>query len=181
MWNSEQKALVKNHFEYWIDVMTLDRFNLAPELTLKFGSSSKSWGKCERWYSNPNKATIIISDAIWVDPKHLDSVIIHELCHAVIDALHDGHNGIWLFNAKRASSLYDIDVTQYHKVPDDCLGQFSEYINKKYKYDVICTNCGNHNKYMRKTNAIKNIESGLGVRYTCGYCLKRNTFKIKYL
>lgn len=153
MWNSKQKDIVKNRFEYWVDVMRLDKFELAPELTLKFGSSTKSWGKCERWYAKPTKATITISDVIWVDPEHLDSVILHELCHAVINAIHDSHKGNWLFNAKRASSLYGICVTQKHKVPDDCQKQFAEYINRKYKYDVICANCGNHDKYMRKTQS----------------------------
>lgn len=66
----------------------------------------------------------------------LRNTIVHELCHCLKGTLREVHGKHWKAWAKKASSIYNLDISTYAK-SEECTGVY-----KHRKYTIVCPQCG---------------------------------------
>ena len=66
----------------------------------------------------------------------LCNTIVHELCHCLKGTLREVHGKHWKAWAKKASSIYNLDISAYANL-DECIGML-----KHKKYMIVCPQCG---------------------------------------
>lgn len=66
----------------------------------------------------------------------LRNTIVHELCHCLKGTLHEVHGKHWKAWTKKASSIYNLDISTYAN-SEECIGMY-----KHNKYMIVCPQCG---------------------------------------
>lgn len=90
-------------------------------------------------YKNDTSEVSISFNKYYVEDttiKSLRNTIVHELCHCLKGTLREVHGKHWKAWAKKASSIYNLDISTYAN-SEDCIGIF-----KHQKYTIICPKCG---------------------------------------
>ena len=126
------KDMEKNGFQF------LD--NKISEIRIKDNTSACAYTSFNRTnYKNDTSEVSITFNKYYVEDttiKSLRNTIVHELCHCLKGTLREVHGNHWKAWAKKASSIYNLDISPYAK-SDECIGMF-----KHNKYLIVCPKCG---------------------------------------
>lgn len=90
-------------------------------------------------YKNDTSEVFISFNQYYVEDttiKSLRNTIVHELCHCLKGTLREVHGKHWKAWAKKASSIYNLDISTYAK-SEKCIGMY-----KHKKYMIVCPQCG---------------------------------------
>lgn len=106
-----------------------------------------------------------------VDDMALKNTMAHELLHTIKGG--NGHKGEWKRCAELMNRTYGYNIKRCTSADEK--GVLSSNREKKIKYILECSNCGQKYDYIRKTkviNAFLYNGKEAKVRYRCGVCKK---------
>lgn len=172
MWTQKEKNFVAEMVLKLRTEMIANGFSVRPIAEIKYSNAIHCFGRCKRM---PYGDCIITIAHIAMDSgiDNLKNTIIHELCHAVLEVDNRGHNYVWKQIAKRASKIFDTNITIYVS-EEEQKAQIKQAQLKKSKYTIKCKDCGQEYKYMRETRTVKMIKRSKNHGCTCGRCKSSN-------
>lgn len=133
--------------------------------SVEITKSTRAYGsmKIKRAYGQFIDATmkINIAYADRTDDKDLYNTVVHELIHAIPDAIGDGHGSIFKRYAKIIGEHLGTNITRTSEHASIELPSSKE----EYKYVVFCDGCGQTVKRKRKSKLITQVNN-----YKCGIC-----------
>lgn len=135
-------------------------YELLPITKISYIKAYKTYGHC---ITNMKDGTCEIEINKLLNKEDAINTIYHEVCHAIKGSR--GHDKLWKKAARdvRKHYGYNIQVTDKHSLFDEHGEELKD--TDIYKYKLVCEECGEEEKYIRKTKAIKHPE-----QYRCAKC-----------
>lgn len=104
--------------------------------------------------------------------KDLLSIVLHELCHAIMmRGAMGSHKGEWRMFAKEVSQYFHVPITQY--VDEEILDVKRD--SGTVPYVVRCPDCGSYQIRYRRVGIVKSLLDGEEVLCDCGGALYIDT------
>ena len=132
---------------------------------VEISKSTRAYGsmRIKRIFGGYADATMRINVAYAerTDDKDLYNTVVHELIHAIPNAIGDGHGSIFKQYAKIVGDHLGITITRTSDNKSIELPSSKE----EYKYKVFCEGCGQTVKRKRKSKLITQVNN-----YKCGVC-----------
>lgn len=187
---------IKQYFKECIDALTDLGYDL-PSVQLIESMKAHSFGTTYWPETINDNIKVAINKAMFNEPEEaIKNTMYHELCHVInmYDQLHEGivywddydkllynkalytkaedssHGNKWLRIAADVSKELNlnppISVTNSFQLHPGV----GEATKSRYKYTVVCQNCGSKINFIRQTEFVKNPNS----RWRCGRCKAKN-------
>lgn len=160
IWNVKQKAKVRTLVLQVREILVNEGLNILPINAVKYIRTASIYGKCRKY--GTVAADIYISAMCLENDTVLINTVIHEICHAI--PYSKGHDELWKNAAKKAGEIFKVEITEEGTQEEYKL--VKGYIEKQYKYAIVCPCCGILKKAKTANNkVIKNPQ-----KYKCGKC-----------
>ena len=165
-WSEEEKRYVESLVRmYWHELVEIHHFDVFPVSEVRFNYSYGSLGSCEYVKVKRRSEVIItISRYTYLEGEEpLKNTILHELCHAIKECLHEAHGPKWKWYARKVSALYGTVIKR--------TGPASETTplrRKSRRWKVFCEICNATWYYRNKTEFVSAAQSNNAEDWICG-------------
>lgn len=171
-WSGEEENYIESLVRmYWHELVEIHHFDVFPVSEVRFNYSYNPLASCKHikvvTKENPKRHSeviITVSRYTYLEGEEfLKNTILHELCHAIKECLHEVHGPKWKWYARKVSALYGTVIKRTGPAP-----KARALRRKNCSWKVFCEACNATWYYQNKTKFVSAAQRNHAEGWTCG-------------